>query len=138
MPIDFSDLIDEDEEVVLHPRDIFFTLNRAPNFSFPRDIQTEVMNRWFDVRDNHDNVIKLNVGSGKTLVGLLLLQSSLNERSGPALYVTPDNQLLQQVIQEAQALGIEVTDDPRDRVRPQHDVTGRFSASSEATIRFFC
>lgn len=114
MPIDFSDMLDEDDEVVLHPRDIFFTLNRAPAFSFPRDIQTEVMNRWFDARDIRDNIIKLNVGSGKTLVGLLLLQSSLNEGKGPALYVSPDNQLSQQVIQEAEALGIAVTDDPRD------------------------
>lgn len=114
MPIDFSDLLDDDNELVVHPRDIFFTLDRAPNFSFPRDIQTEVMNRWFDERDKRDSVIKLNVGSGKTLVGLLLLQSSLNEVKGPALYVAPDNQLSQQVIQEAKALGIEVTDDPRD------------------------
>lgn len=114
MGIDFSDIMDEDGEEPLHPRDIFFTLDRAPNFSFPRDIQTEVMNRWFDERDNRDNVIKLNVGSGKTIVGLLLLQSSLNEGKGPALYVSPDRQLSRQVIQEAAALGIEVTDDPRD------------------------
>lgn len=114
MPIDFSDMLGDADEIVLHPRDIFFTLTRAPNFSFPRDIQTEVMNRWFDDRDRRDSVIKLNVGSGKTLVGLLLLQSSLNEAKGPALYVSPDNQLSQQVIQEAEALGIEVTDDPRD------------------------
>ena len=113
MPIDFSDLLKEDEEVVLHPRDIFFTLDRAPTSPF-RDIQTEVMNRWFEVRDSCDNVIKLNVGSGKTLVGLLLLQSSLNEGKGPALYVSPDNELSQQVIREAVALGIDTTDDPRD------------------------
>ena len=114
MSIDFSDMLDEDSEAVLHPRDIFFTLDRSPNFSFPRDIQTEVMNRWFDDRDKRDSVIKLNVGSGKTLVGLLLLQSSLNEGKGPALYVAPDKQLAQQVTNEAAALGIEVTDDPRD------------------------
>ena len=80
-------MLDADDEVAIHPRDIFFTLNRAPSFSFSRDIQTEVMNRWFERRDNPDNVIKLNVGSGKTLVGLLVLQSSLNERKGPALCV---------------------------------------------------
>ncbi|GJM05781.1 MAG: DEAD/DEAH box helicase [marine bacterium B5-7] len=114
MPVDFSDMLDADDEKVLHPRDIFFTLNRDPQFSFPRDIQTEVMNNWFGARDNLDNVIKLNVGSGKTLVGLLLLQSSLNEGKGPALYVCPDKQLTQQVIQEAESLGIEVTEDPRD------------------------
>jgi replicative superfamily II helicase len=114
MSIDFSDMLDEEGEEILHPRDIFFTLNRQPQFSFPRDIQTEVMNHWFDRRDERDAVVKLNVGSGKTLVGLLLLQSSLNEGKGPALYVAPDNQLAQQVMQEAAALGIEVTDDPRD------------------------
>jgi hypothetical protein len=51
MPLDFSDMLDEAGDAVLHPRDIFFTLNRAPSFTFPRDIQTEVMNRWFDDRD---------------------------------------------------------------------------------------
>ena len=43
MPIDFSDMLDDDDEVALHPRDIFFTLDRASSFSFPRDIQTEVI-----------------------------------------------------------------------------------------------
>lgn len=114
MAIDFSDMLGNEDEDVVHPRDIFFTLNRTPQFSFPRDIQTEVMNQWFDRRDEKDSVIKLNVGSGKTLVGLLLLQSSLNEGKGPALYVAPDNQLAQQVIQEAEALGMDITDDPRD------------------------
>ena len=113
MPIDFSDMLDDDDAVELHPRNVFFTLDREPSFAFPRDIQTEVMNRWFDVRDNPDNVIKLNVGSGKTLVGLLLLQSSLNEQKGPALYVSADKQLAQQVVQEASALGIATTVDPR-------------------------
>jgi DEAD/DEAH box helicase/Helicase C-terminal domain len=114
MGIDFSEMLDENDDEVVHPRDIFFTLDRAPNFSFPRDIQTEVMNSWFEERDNRDSIVKLNVGSGKTLVGLLLLQSSLNEGIGPALYVAPDKQLSQQVIQEAESLGIDVTDDPRD------------------------
>ena len=42
------------------------------------------------------------------------LRFPLNEGKGPALYVSPDNQLLQQVMQEAQELGIEVTNEPRD------------------------
>ena len=114
MIIDFADFVEENGEAVIHPRDIFFTLNKDPNFSFPRDIQTEVMNLWFGKRAARDSVIKLNVGSGKTLVGLLLLQSSLNENAGPSLYVTPDKQLTQQVVKEAKALGIGVTEDPRD------------------------
>lgn len=114
MPIDFDDLLDEDDSIVIDPRDIFLTLDHDKAFAFPRDIQTEVMKDWFDQRDQPDTVIKLNVGSGKTLVGLLLLQSSLNEDIAPAVYVAPDKQLVDQVIAEAEALGIEVTDDPHD------------------------
>ena len=114
MPIDFSDFLNGDSDPILHPRDVFFTLDRDRSFAFPRDIQTEVMNLWFEHRNRRDRVIKLNVGSGKTLVGLLLLQSSINENTGPALYVSPNKQLLQQVLREAEALGIEVTEDPRD------------------------
>jgi replicative superfamily II helicase len=113
MPIDFSDMIDDDDDGVINPRDIFFTLNRKPTFSFPRDIQTEVLNQWFETKDENDSVLKLNVGSGKTLVGLLILQSCLNEGVGPALYVCPDKQLTRQVINEAKALGIDVTDNPK-------------------------
>jgi hypothetical protein len=112
--VNFDDLLDNDEAPVIDPRNIFLTLERDKRFAFPRDIQTEVMKAWFSVRDQRDTIIKLNVGSGKTLVGLLLLQSSLNEGKGPALYICPDNQLVSQVIAEADALGLEVVGDPRD------------------------
>lgn len=115
MPINFDDLLDDDDSIVKDPRDIFLTLDRRKAFAFPRDIQTEVMKDWFGhKRDQPDTVIKLNVGSGKTLVGLLLLQSSLNEKIAPAVYIAPDKQLVDQAIAEAEALGIEVTDDPHD------------------------
>ena len=77
-----------------------------------------MLNRWFESREETDRVIKLNVGSGKTLVGILLLKSSLNEKKGPALYVAPNNQLVQQVMQEAKSLGIEATDDPDNSTYP--------------------
>lgn len=114
MAIDFSDILYDDDDVVLDPRDIFLTLETGPGRSFLRDIQSDVMNQWFEHRDSKDNVIKLNVGSGKTLVGLLLLQSSLNETKGPALYVASDRQLVRQVLHEAAEIGINVTEDPAD------------------------
>ncbi len=43
----------------------------------------------------------MNTGSGKTTVGLLMLQSCLNEGVGPAVYVVPDNYLVNQVCDEA-------------------------------------
>ena len=45
MAIKFDELLDDDEVAVIDPRDIFLTLNRDKRFSFPRDIQTEVMSR---------------------------------------------------------------------------------------------
>lgn len=112
MAIDFSTMLDEQSDAVLDPRDIFYSLARQRSFSFLRDVQADVLRNWFEVRNNRDNVIKLNVGSGKTLVGLLILKSSLHEGAGPALYVTPNNHLNSQVIREAQLLGIPTTDEP--------------------------
>ena len=45
------------------------------------------------------------------MVGLLMLKSCLNEGVGPAVYVTPDNYLVSQVMKEAGDLGISVTTD---------------------------
>lgn len=58
-----------------------------------------------------DNTIKMNTGAGKTLVGLVCLQSSLNEGIRPAVYITPNKYLTLQVLKEAKELGIQVTDD---------------------------
>ena len=114
MPIDFERLLDDDDLSVIAPHDIFITLNYNEKFQFLRGIQTEVMKDWFEQREQRDTVIKLNVGSGKTLVGLLLLQSSLNEKVFPAVYIVPNKQLVEQVIAEAGALGIDVTDSETD------------------------
>jgi replicative superfamily II helicase len=53
----------------------------------------------------------MNTGSGKTVVGLVILKSCLNEGVGPAVYIAPDIYLKNQVVAEATALGIEVTTD---------------------------
>lgn len=50
-------------------------------------------------------------GSGKTVIGLLMLKSSLNEGCGQAVYVVPDSFLVSQVLNEANKLGIDVTVD---------------------------
>lgn len=97
---------------VLEPRKIFTTLIRHPRFKFPSANQGEVLDKWFDRRSRRDNTVKMNTGSGKMLVGLLALQSSLNEGVGPAVYVVPDNYLLHQVMNEARDLGISATDGP--------------------------
>ncbi len=120
MPIDFGKLgAGNSADTVLHPREIFSVLpTKAERYQYPRDVQTEVWNGWFGRRDQAELVLKMNTGSGKTTVGLLILKSSLNEKKGPAVYVCPDPFLVGQVVQEANDLGLEVTqdeDDPRFR-----------------------
>jgi hypothetical protein len=114
MPINFKKLTSGNiSNTALHPREIFTALpgKKEGKYEYPRDVQTQVWEHWFSRRSEQDLVIKMNTGSGKTVVGLLILKSSLNEAKGPAVYVVPDNYLIKQVIAEANDLGIEVTDD---------------------------
>lgn len=96
---------------LLEPRKIFTTLQRSSKFRRPSDEQGEVLDAWFRVRNQRDTTIKMNTGSGKTLVGLLALQSSLQEKLGPAVYMAADNYLAEQVLAEAKDLGISATQD---------------------------
>lgn len=114
MPIDFGKINSGNtSNTALHPREIFTALpsKKEGKFEFRRDVQTQVWEHWFSRRDEKDLVVKMNTGSGKTVVGLLILKSCLNEGKGPAVYVVPDNYLIKQVVGEAKDLGIEVTED---------------------------
>lgn len=114
MPIDFGKINSGNtSNTALHPREIFTALpsKKEGKFEYPRDVQTQVWDHWFSRRDEKDLVAKMNTGSGKTIVGLLILKSCLNEGKGPAVYVVPDKYLVRQVTAEAKDLGIEVTED---------------------------
>jgi replicative superfamily II helicase len=86
-------------------------LKRSPRFKRPSDEQGDVLDAWYAARTQQSVTLKMNTGSGKTIVGLLCLQSCLNEGKGPAVYVVPDNFLITQVVAEAGDLGIAVTED---------------------------
>ncbi|BFM11201.1 DEAD/DEAH box helicase family protein [Simiduia litorea] len=114
--IDFSKIgTGNTAETVLPPREIFNALPKknAVKFQYPRDVQSQVWEKWHGRRDENSLVIKMNTGSGKTVVGLLILKSCLNEGKSPAVYVCPDNYLVKQVIDAANELGVEITDDPQ-------------------------
>ncbi|MGB4812519.1 MAG: DEAD/DEAH box helicase family protein [Methylophilaceae bacterium] len=102
----------QNSDTALQPRDIFIALPEKVQgkFQYPRDVQSQVWDKWFARRNEQNLVLKMNTGSGKTVVGLLILKSSLNEGHGPAVYVVPDNYLVKQVIDEAKNLGIPVTE----------------------------
>jgi len=102
-------------DTVLPPREIFNALpnKNAHKFQYPRDVQSQVWAKWFDRRDENSLVVKMNTGGGKTVVGLLLLKSCLNEDKYPAAYICPDNYLVKQVLDAAKELGLEVTSDAK-------------------------
>ena len=114
MMIDFSKVgSGNSADTVLFPRDIFNALPKknAAKFQYPRDVQSQVWAKWFERRNENSLVLKLNTGSGKTVVGLLALKSCLNEGKFPAVYVCPDPYLVKQVMDAAEELGVEVTND---------------------------
>lgn len=116
MIIDFSRLTSTTDKALLEPRDIFMSLpNKRSSYGYPRDVQTDVWKQWYAKRNDKNCIIKMNTGSGKTVVGLMILQSCLNEGKGPAVYVVPDNYLVQQVCDEAATLGIKYACDKFDK-----------------------
>ena len=98
----------------IDPRKIWSTLKRDARLKRPSDEQGDVLDGWFSAREQASVTIKMHTGSGKTIVGLLCLQSSLNEGKGPAVFVVPDNFLIRQVVAEAGALGVPVTENIDD------------------------
>lgn len=112
MKLDFSKIVSKEiEEKVISPRGIFMSLpNRDSKYDYPRDVQKDVWDSWYEKRNEKDLIIKMNTGSGKTVVGLLILKSCIEEKKGPAIYVVPTQYLVKQVIDEANKLGLDVTD----------------------------
>jgi hypothetical protein len=115
MPLDFSKIGPSGAAATATvPREIFNLLKKAKRYQYLRDVQGAVLEKWYAQRTQRDNVIKMNTGSGKTIVGLLALKSSLNEGVTPVAYFCPDRYLTTQVSKEAQAIGLEIARDPED------------------------
>lgn len=114
--MDFGSLLREEAMgAVIEPRELHGQLpSKAIGYGYLRDVQAQVLTAWHGRRDERDLVIKVNTGGGKTINGLLILQSYLNEGIRPALYVAPDKYLAQQVLKEAKRLGIDTVENPDD------------------------
>jgi tetratricopeptide (TPR) repeat protein len=71
--------------------------------------QADALRQWHDSRKQEDLAIVLNTGAGKTLVGVLVAQSLVNEMRAHVVYVCASIQLVQQTATKAQAYGLPVT-----------------------------
>ncbi len=91
----------------VNPRDIFLRLPKPPGIDDLWSSQADTLKDWFELHNQRDIVIKLNTGGGKTLVGLLMAQSVMNEYEGPVLYLCPNTQLQEQTLAKAREYGIQ-------------------------------
>jgi len=89
------------------PVALYDTLDRAHDKGPLRPAQIAVLREWFKKNQStKDVIVKLHTGQGKTLIGLLMLQSRLNGEHGPAVYFCPDNFLIGQTRDQAKQFGI--------------------------------
>ncbi len=92
----------------IEPIEIFRSLTLRGKIENIHDPQGEALKTWHAKRDNQDVIIEMNTGGGKTLVGLLIAQSIVNETRGKVLYICPTNQLVEQTAAHAKDCGIDV------------------------------
>lgn len=71
--------------------------------------QGDALRDWHENRGLTDVGVVLNTGAGKTLVGLLIAQSLVNETRGRVLYACSSIQLVEQTEEKAAGYGLDVT-----------------------------
>lgn len=94
----------------IDPIELYDSLDRASDKGPLRPVQKTILKNWYNDRfDDKDILLKLHTGQGKTLTGLLMLQSRLNKGTGPAIYLCPNNYLVDQTCKQAEEFGINYT-----------------------------
>ena len=91
----------------VNPIKIFETLPSREGV--PNDLwrgQAEALSDWYKNKDKQDILISLNTGAGKTIVGLLIAQSLVNQKFRRVVYVCSTTNLVDQTSREASGLGL--------------------------------
>jgi hypothetical protein len=90
----------------INPLNIFGKLTLRGSIENIWEPQADALKKWHQNRDDFDIVIQMNTGGGKTLVGLLIAQSLVNETKGSVFYVSANNQLVEQTLDQAKKIGL--------------------------------
>lgn len=108
--IDFGKkLAKENASKTINPVELYNDLDRSSKTGSLRPVQEKVLKEWFENRINDkDIIVKLHTGEGKSLIGLLMLQSKLHMGEGPCMYICPNKFLADQAFYEAKKFGIKV------------------------------
>jgi replicative superfamily II helicase len=106
--IDFRKrLAKRDSKKLINPIKIYETLDRTSDKGPLRPAQIAILEDWNKkFCENRDVIVKLHTGQGKTLIGLLILQSQLNQSKGRVVYLCPNKFLINQTCEQAKQFGI--------------------------------
>src|SRR5882724_1526984 len=111
MPFEFSKLKAAPKEQRLTDPIALFQRLRVTDTSI-NDLwlaQGDALREWNQNRTKPDVSISLNTGAGKTLVGLLIGQSLVNEMRSLVLYACSSIQLVEQTAKKAKGYGLPIT-----------------------------
>lgn len=113
-------------EKKINPIEIYDSLDWKSTAGPLRPVQNQILNDWFEKRQNDkDLIIKLHTGEGKTLIGLLILLSRINQEKGSCLYLCPNIQLAKQAASDADKFGIPYCFIEKERELPIDFTEGR-------------
>jgi replicative superfamily II helicase len=90
-----------------NPIEIYESLDRASDKGPLRVSQLSVLQNWYEnYKEKNDIIVKLHTGQGKTLIGLLILQSKLNANQLPVMYLCANKFLVDQTCDQAKQFGV--------------------------------
>jgi replicative superfamily II helicase len=108
-----------------NPVEIYDALDRRSETGPLRPAQLSILQEWWaNQRTKKDVILKLHTGQGKTLIGLLMLQSKINSNDGPCIYVCPNIYLADQTCQQANRFGIKFAKIEADNMLPEEFLNG--------------
>ena len=120
--VNFRDLVKKTRTVdVTNLVDLFNSLDRQASHTELRPAQEQALRSLTERRAERDLILKISTGAGKTAAGLLYLQSFMEEKESPVVYLCPTIQLVEQVLEEASKLGISALPYPADETYPPPD-----------------
>lgn len=109
-----------------NPIEIYDSLDRRSIAGPLRPAQKTILEEWYiNSLSKKDLIVKLHTGEGKTLIGLLMLQSRINAGQGPCLFVCPNIYLVHQVKKDARKFGINFCSIESDNVIPNDFIDGK-------------
>lgn len=113
-------------ELETNPIEIYKTLDRRSIAGPLRPAQQKILLEYYENYQNEkDLIVKLHTGEGKTLIGLLILQSRINSNKGPCLYICPNKYLVEQVQKDAKKFGINYCTIGHDNLLPNEFLEGK-------------